>query len=175
MFARFRTPIYKNTGSIARDHLASERTFLTWLRTGLGFIALGIAVERFSRFEVSHLSSQVVTGSDSAPLGTASTLSDSASATAAATTGASRQKDPVSETSSHHEHQGLIMALLGIGSSSILYGTTRYFSNMQLLGQGLYKPSFYGAGGLSISVVGVAGMAYLSTVRERSSSDEGEG
>lgn len=43
----WKTPIYQNTGSTARDHLASERTFLAWLRTGLGFIALGIAIERF--------------------------------------------------------------------------------------------------------------------------------
>jgi uncharacterized membrane protein YidH (DUF202 family) len=47
----FAAPIYKNTGSVARDHLASERTFLAWTRTGVGFVALGIAVERFSQFD----------------------------------------------------------------------------------------------------------------------------
>jgi uncharacterized membrane protein YidH (DUF202 family) len=36
----------KNTGSLARDLLASERTFLAWTRTGLGFIALGVALEK---------------------------------------------------------------------------------------------------------------------------------
>lgn len=36
-----------NVGSRARDHLANERTFLAWVRTGLGGLALGIAVERF--------------------------------------------------------------------------------------------------------------------------------
>ncbi|KIW35493.1 uncharacterized protein PV07_02188 [Cladophialophora immunda] len=35
-----------NTGSVARDLLASERTFLAWARTGLGFIALGVALEK---------------------------------------------------------------------------------------------------------------------------------
>jgi uncharacterized membrane protein YidH (DUF202 family) len=35
-----------NTGSVARDLLASERTFLAWTRSGLGFIALGIALEK---------------------------------------------------------------------------------------------------------------------------------
>ena len=53
MFSCLRSPILKNTGSTARDHLASERTFLAWLRTGLGFVALGIAVERFGRFELA--------------------------------------------------------------------------------------------------------------------------
>ena len=51
-WSRLAAPTYKNTGSIARDNLASERTFLAWTRTGLGFVALGIAVERFSRFEL---------------------------------------------------------------------------------------------------------------------------
>jgi putative membrane protein len=37
-----------NEGSRARDHLANERTFLAWVRTALGGIALGVAVERFS-------------------------------------------------------------------------------------------------------------------------------
>ncbi len=39
-----------NTGSLARDLLASERTFLAWTRTGLGFIALGVALERVEAF-----------------------------------------------------------------------------------------------------------------------------
>ncbi|KAA8494758.1 hypothetical protein FVE85_2999 [Porphyridium purpureum] len=31
--------VVKNTGSTARDHLANERTFLAWSRTGLSFMA----------------------------------------------------------------------------------------------------------------------------------------
>lgn len=30
--------LVKNTGSTARDHLANERTFLAWSKTGLGFL-----------------------------------------------------------------------------------------------------------------------------------------
>lgn len=36
-----------NAGSRARDHLANERTYLAWVRTSLGGLALGVAVERF--------------------------------------------------------------------------------------------------------------------------------
>jgi hypothetical protein len=32
----------ENTGSVARDHLASERTFLAWLRTSLAFCSVGV-------------------------------------------------------------------------------------------------------------------------------------
>lgn len=35
------------SGNRARDHLANERTFLSWLRTSLGVIALAAAVARF--------------------------------------------------------------------------------------------------------------------------------
>ncbi|KAF2865520.1 hypothetical protein BDV95DRAFT_632343 [Massariosphaeria phaeospora] len=33
----------ENKGSVARDHLALERTFLAWLRTSLSFASIGIA------------------------------------------------------------------------------------------------------------------------------------
>jgi putative membrane protein len=35
------------TGSRARDHMANERTYLSWLRTALGVVALAVAVARF--------------------------------------------------------------------------------------------------------------------------------
>lgn len=34
----------ENKGSVARDHLASERTFLAWLRTSLAFATIGVGV-----------------------------------------------------------------------------------------------------------------------------------
>jgi uncharacterized membrane protein YidH (DUF202 family) len=40
----FRPITVKNSGSIARDILAAERTFLAWARTGLGFVGAGSAL-----------------------------------------------------------------------------------------------------------------------------------
>ncbi|KAG0648714.1 hypothetical protein D0Z07_4644 [Hyphodiscus hymeniophilus] len=40
-----------NSGSVARDHLANERTFLSWTRTGLGFVALGVALAKLDALE----------------------------------------------------------------------------------------------------------------------------
>ena len=40
--------IIDNTGSIARDHLANERTFLAWLRTGVTLMGVGIALVKFN-------------------------------------------------------------------------------------------------------------------------------
>jgi len=36
----------ENKGSTARDHLANERTFLAWVRTGLGFVGIGVVLEK---------------------------------------------------------------------------------------------------------------------------------
>lgn len=37
-----RGPVTQNVGSLARDHLANERTFLSWIRTALAFIGFGL-------------------------------------------------------------------------------------------------------------------------------------
>ena len=34
----------------AADHLANERTFLAWIRTSIGIMAMGFVVERFALF-----------------------------------------------------------------------------------------------------------------------------
>ena len=38
-----------NRDSTARDHLANERTFLAWIRTGLAVVGLGILLEKASK------------------------------------------------------------------------------------------------------------------------------
>lgn len=50
-FRYFRSTPIANTGSVARDHLANERTFLSWTRTGLGFVALGVALAKLQALE----------------------------------------------------------------------------------------------------------------------------
>ncbi|PLN78121.1 hypothetical protein BDW42DRAFT_187598 [Aspergillus taichungensis] len=44
----------ENKGSVARDHLALERTFLAWLRTSLAFASIGIAVTQLFRLNTSQ-------------------------------------------------------------------------------------------------------------------------
>lgn len=48
----------ENKGSVARDHLALERTFLAWLRTSLAFASIGIAVTQLFRLNTSIASRQ---------------------------------------------------------------------------------------------------------------------
>lgn len=41
----------ENKGSIARDHLANERTYLAWLRSSLSLITVGVAVTQLFRLQ----------------------------------------------------------------------------------------------------------------------------
>ncbi|KAI5370297.1 hypothetical protein Slin15195_G011750 [Septoria linicola] len=59
----------ENKGSVARDHLALERTFLAWLRTSLSFASIGIAVTQLFRLNTS-----IQPGSDAEHLGTTTRL-----------------------------------------------------------------------------------------------------
>ncbi|KAF3909521.1 hypothetical protein AA313_de0204329 [Arthrobotrys entomopaga] len=52
-FARFGSLNLENKGSVARDHLALERTFLAWLRTSLSFASIGIAVTQLFRLNAA--------------------------------------------------------------------------------------------------------------------------
>lgn len=43
--------VLENKGSVARDHMANERTFLAWLRTSLSFVTIGVGVTQLFRLE----------------------------------------------------------------------------------------------------------------------------
>jgi len=49
----------ENNGSVARDHLALERTFLAWLRTSLAFASIGIAVTQLFRLNLAISQNQL--------------------------------------------------------------------------------------------------------------------
>lgn len=143
-FSRFqwKTPLYHNTGSVARDHLASERTFLAWMRTGLGFVALGIAIERFSQLDLKGLLRPVTPP-----------LPDR------------RVEDEEESDHDREQSQVLVGTLMAVGAGSIIYGTSRYFSNLKLLERGQFKPAYHGSAVLAAAVAGLAGGVYGSAMR----------
>lgn len=50
----------KNTGAVARDHLANERTFLAWLRSSLTFASIGVAITQFFRLQSSSTTRNLI-------------------------------------------------------------------------------------------------------------------
>ncbi|KAK8102846.1 hypothetical protein PG984_015992 [Apiospora sp. TS-2023a] len=168
-WSRLATPVYKNTGSVARDHLASERTFLAWMRTGLGFVALGIAVERFSQLDLEDLVVVLRHG----PHPQQSPSPSSVSSAPAKTTSSRVQGEEGEQRSRENKEnekkkpQLLVGTLLGMGSGSIVYGTARYFSNVRALERGLFKPAFHGVALLGAAVAGLAGGVYGDTLKRR--------
>lgn len=118
----FQADAIPNTGSLARDLLASERTFLAWSRTGLGFIALGIALEKVEAF--AALSPTLLH------------LQDSKTKVAAG-------------------------ILVGSGSLFVLHGTQRYFSALELLKKGQFRPN---TGGVTMAAVATIGIAFAGAV-----------
>lgn len=158
MFSRFfwKTPVYQNTGSTARDHLASERTFLAWIRTGLGFLALGIAIERFSQLDLRELLKPLREQQEYHRRRNGEELGP-------------KKPDPaeVEHELEKEQAQVLVGTLMALGSGSIVYGTSRYFSNLKLLERGLFKPAYHGSALLAASVAGLVGGVYGTSLRRK--------
>lgn len=55
----------QNVGSVARDHLASERTFLAYVRTSLAFASTGVALVQL--FSIADITKQVGGGAVDTP------------------------------------------------------------------------------------------------------------
>ncbi|KAM9940451.1 hypothetical protein OXX80_000082 [Metschnikowia pulcherrima] len=44
LFRQYASLRLENSGAVARDHMANERTFLAWLRTSLSLVTIGIGI-----------------------------------------------------------------------------------------------------------------------------------
>lgn len=155
----FAAPTYQNTGSVARDHLASERTFLAWIRTGLGFMAFGMAVERVSQLDLEDLVAAVAAG----PAGERARRREQKDEDETeAEAEARKTREP-----RKHDARLLAGGLAGLGAGSVLYGTARYFANLRALERGRFLPAYHGVAVLGAAVAGLAGGVGGQALRRR--------
>ena len=129
-----------NTGSLARDMLAAERTCLSWQRTGLGFVALGVALERAEAFAALSPALRHLQGS--------------------------RTKLAA----------GVFIAS---GTVFVAHGTRRYFSTLDLVKRGRFRPNAAGVTMTAVVTVGIAVAGALTAVlengREQAEREKSEG
>ena len=150
-----------NTGSTARDHLANERTFLAWARTGVGFVAMGVAVDTL----------MVKRGEEQPPAVDRSTPPPAALARARARGGDGAEKAVGGAWTSQrpHDKKGMLakvsppVMLVGVGGMFLTYATWRYYQVQQALLRGQFPVNRVGVGAVvaSSSLLTLAGLAMV--------------
>ncbi len=121
--------VVPNTGSTARDHLANERTFLAWSRTGLTFVGLGVAIDSLLRVSAS-VDDVAEQQAEQAAAGAAQ-----GKARAVAEPSGDRWK-------MHVPASGLVLT----GGSVLTYATVRYYRVQRCLQQGTFPLNRVGMG-----------------------------
>jgi uncharacterized membrane protein YidH (DUF202 family) len=123
-----------NNGSTLRDHHANERTFLAWIRTGIGFAAMALALGRLEYID------RVM----------ASTLTPSQPQAVLPP-----KPDIVAEVEKGITAPRICQA---ISMYAFTYGLFRYVSVQRQLVKGLYVPGVWGPVVLTVGSLGIFGM-----------------
>ncbi|KAF9951032.1 hypothetical protein BGZ72_007348 [Mortierella alpina] len=101
----------ENKGSIARDHLANERTYLAWLRSSLSLITVGVAITQL--FRLQNMNSSLGSPTEPTP-----------------------ELIKVSELG-----RPLGGSFIALGILFLWLGTSRYFHNQSVLSYGQFPAS----------------------------------
>ncbi|KAF2822112.1 hypothetical protein CC86DRAFT_358156 [Ophiobolus disseminans] len=135
----------ENKGSVARDHLALERTFLAWLRTSLSFASIGIAITQLFRLNTSLSSPRANPSSQQFP-----------------STYVSTTQSPFASPQSRLRHLGKPLGATFIGISIVMLciGFHRYFEAQHYIIRGRFPASR----GSIIVVSVIAGLLILSSL-----------
>ncbi|KAF4554934.1 Hypothetical protein D9617_3g020030 [Elsinoe fawcettii] len=140
LFEKYGSIELENKGSVARDHLALERTFLAWLRTSLSFASIGIAVTQLFRLNTTlqEKDASAFSGNGSSPLvfsrgRNTSRIYESKFLSALA------ESEDLKRLS--HVGKPLGATFLGVAILILLVGFHRYFESQHYVIQGKFPAS----------------------------------
>lgn len=169
MFSIFRRllpqPI-KNSGSELRDHLANERTFLSWTRAGIGFAAMGLALGRLevidrmlsSTLDRHDFPSDILRGPKAGSAAAASSETSLAGENGPGFSSSYDSSDASSSRWTRYVPEITAPRLCQfISMWSFGYGLMRYFSGRNYLARGQFVPSFWGPVLMTLGSVAVFG------------------
>ncbi|KAL4915945.1 hypothetical protein BDW62DRAFT_187631 [Aspergillus aurantiobrunneus] len=144
----------ENKGSVARDHLALERTFLAWLRTSLAFASIGIAVTQL--FRLSNTSTQSANGVELTAQSVSSLLSPTHDGPTVIR---------IADTSERLRSLGkpLGTTFIGVAILILLVGFHRYFESQYWIIRGKF-PASRGSIALIAFVAGALIVAALAVI-----------
>ena len=135
----------------SQQHLANERTFLSWLRTCIALIGLGFVVARFGLF-LREFGLVVNNASDSGG-------NNSTASTAASIFG-------------HNQSSLIGIGIIILGIALIVLALRNYITTRSSIDRGLYIPSNFNVFAASISLVflGILIIVYLFVILPGSTS-----
>jgi len=136
----FRCREIPNVGSVARDHLANERTFLAWSRTGMVFIGLGVALQEYysdhsKEEEEDSPPSSSAKGAKAAPsrLGMHAVDEDAP--------GLRLIHKVENVLPSSWRRLTAVISMIAAGGATLTYGTLRYYHVQSALRRGMFPPN----------------------------------
>jgi putative membrane protein len=131
------------TADNSQQHLANERTFLSWLRTSIALIGLGFIVARFGLF-LREFGLVVKNANDG---------NNSAASTAVSLSG-------------HYQSSLIGISIIILGIALIVLALRNYITTRSSIDKGLYIPSNFNVFAASISLVflGILIIVYLFVV-----------
>ncbi|KAJ5620740.1 hypothetical protein N7510_004724 [Penicillium lagena] len=149
----------ENKGSVARDHLALERTFLAWMRTSLAFASIGIAVTQLFRLNTTTATTNYMSDPNAPPGILPPVMSPPLLGLAAGTTA----RSPDSSARLRSVGKPLGTTFIGVAILILVVGFHRYFESQYWIIRGKF-PASRGSVALTAFVAAALIIAALSVI-----------
>ncbi|KAJ5832076.1 hypothetical protein N7474_000387 [Penicillium riverlandense] len=149
----------ENKGSVARDHLALERTFLAWMRTSLAFASIGIAVTQLFRLNTTTATTHSMADPNAPP----GILPPVTSTPLLGLAGETTVRSPDSSARLRSVGKPLGTTFIGVAILILVVGFHRYFESQYWIIRGKF-PASRGSVALTAFVAAALIIAALAVI-----------